>query len=347
MSKTKRTELYELGEFRVIDHLTGNAKIVNTSTITGVGDDAAVLSYPDKKVVVTTDLLLEGIHFDLTYFPLKHLGYKAVVVNLSDIYAMNATPKQITVSMGISKRFSLEDLEDIYSGIYLACERYGVDVVGGDTSSSITGLTISITAIGEADEKKLCYRHGAQINDLLCTTGDVGAAYMGLQLLEREKKVYQGNTNIQPKFGGYDYLLERYLKPEIPIKIIDAIRKTGISPTSMIDISDGLSSEALHICKNSKVGCRIYAEKIPIARETHKIAEEMNFNSLTAALNGGEDYVMLFTIPLSAHSEFANIEGITIIGHITEESKGAYLITPDGGEIRLTAQGWNALISEG
>jgi len=345
-ASSKRTELHELGEFQVIDHLTQNAKCINKSTIKGIGDDAAVINPEGKRMVVTTDLLLEGIHFDLTYFPLRHLGYKAVVVNLSDVYAMNATPKQITVSIGISKRFCLEDLDEFYNGIYLACEHYGVDLVGGDTSSSYTGLTISITAIGEADEKELCYRSGARENDLICVTGNLGAAYMGLQLLEREKKVFDGNPNVKPQFTGWDYVLERYLKPEARKSILEKLNELGIKPTSMIDISDGLSSEALHICKNSKVGCHIYLEKLPIDQQTFKIAEEMSIDAIVAALNGGEDYELLFTIPIEHHDKISEIEGISIIGHITPENSGAFLITPDGKEIELRAQGWNALIKE-
>jgi len=342
----KRTELHELGEFRVIDHLTQNAKCLNKSTIKGVGDDAAVINPEGKRMVVTTDLLLEGIHFDLTYFPLRHLGYKAVVVNLSDVYAMNATPKQITVSIGVSKRFYLEDLDEIYNGIYLACERYGVDLVGGDTSSSYTGLTISITAIGEADEKELCYRSGAKENDLICVTGNLGAAYMGLQLLEREKKVFNGNPNVKPQFAGWDYVLERYLKPEARKSILEKLHEIKVKPSAMIDISDGLSSEALHICKNSKVGCHIYLEKLPIDQQTFKIAEEMGIDAIVAALNGGEDYELLFTVPIENHDKISEIEGISIIGHITPENSGAFLITPDGNEIELRAQGWNALRNE-
>jgi len=345
-NKPKRTELHELGEFRVIDHLTENIKLINKSTILGVGDDAAVIDPSNKKIVVTTDLLLEGIHFDLTYFPLKHLGYKAVVVNLSDVYAMNAKPKQITVSIGVSKRFSLENLDELYGGVYLACERYGVDLVGGDTSSSLTGLTISVTAIGEADEKDLCYRSGAKPTDLICVTGNLGAAYMGLQLLEREKKVFEGNPNVKPQFTGWDYILERYLKPETRKLIIDTLEEQGIKPSAMIDISDGLSSEALHICKSSKAGCRIYLEKLPIDQQTFKIAEEMHIDAIVAALNGGEDYELLFTVPIEFHEKILAMEGVSVIGHITQENTGAFLITPDGNEIELRAQGWNALKKE-
>ena len=342
-NQPKRTELHELGEFRVIDHLTEKATSNNDSTIMGVGDDAAVINPLGKRMVVTTDLLLEGVHFDLTYFPIRHLGYKAVVVNLSDVYAMNATPKQITVSIGVSKRFCLEDLDELYSGIYKACERYGVDLVGGDTSTSYTGLTISITAIGQADEQDICYRSGAKINDLLCVTGNLGAAYMGLQLLEREKKVFEGNPNVKPQFEGWDYILERFLKPEARKTILEELKVAGIKPTAMIDISDGLSSEAMHICKNSKVGCRVYLEKLPIDQQTFKIAEEMNIDAVVAALNGGEDYELLFTAPIEYHEKLLAMEGISVIGHITPENTGAFLITPDEKEIELKAQGWNTM----
>lgn len=342
-NKSTRTELHELGEFRVIDHITERAKITNKSTIKGVGDDAAIIDPAGKKMVVTTDLLLEGVHFDLTYFPLRHLGYKAVVVNLSDVYAMNATPKQITVSLGISKRFCLEDIDEIYNGIYLACEKYGVDLVGGDTSTSYTGLTISVTAIGEANENELCYRSSAKVNDLLCVTGNLGAAYMGLQLLEREKKVFEGNPNVKPQFVGWDYILERFLKPEARKTILEKLRDEGIKPNAMIDISDGLSSEAMHICKSSNVGCRIYLEKLPIDQQTFKIADEMGIDAIVAALNGGEDYELLLTVPIEHHDKVLAMEGISVIGHITSEGTGAFLVTPDGNEIKLKAQGWNAL----
>lgn len=341
-----RTELYELGEFRLIDKITEPIVIKNSSTAKGVGDDAAVLNTDGKQLVVTTDLLLEGIHFDLTYHPLKHLGYKAVVVNLSDVYAMNAHPKQITVSIGVSKRFSLEDIEELYSGIYLACERFGVDLVGGDTSSSLTGVVISITAIGEADPTKICYRSGAKENDLICVTGDLGSAYMGLQLLKREKRVLEGKTEMKPQLAGYDYILERFLKPEPRKTLIDLLNEAGIVPTSMIDISDGLSSELLHICKNSSVGCRVYIEKIPIDQITHKMANEMNLDPIVAALNGGEDYELLFTVPIEMHDTIKEMGGISIIGHVVEQNNGAMLVTPQGEDIPITAQGWNAMTKE-
>jgi thiamine-monophosphate kinase len=339
----KQTPLSELGEFGLITRLTEKIQIKNTSTLTGVGDDAAVLSFPDKKIVVTTDLLTEGIHFNLMYVPLKHLGYKAVVVNLSDVFAMNATPRQITVSIAISSKFSLESVEELYSGIHLACEKYGVDLIGGDTTSSLTGLTISVTAIGEANEDELVYRSGAQVNDLLCVSGDLGGAYMGLQLLERENEVYKVNPHQKPQFEGYDYILERQLKPEARGDIKELLETLNIKPTAMIDISDGLSSEALHLCKASKVGCNIYEEKIPLDKQTKDFAEELSINPLVAALNGGEDYELLFTVPLASFDVLKKEFDITIIGHITPENEGANLITGGGSAIPLQAQGWNPL----
>ena len=339
-----RTEIATLGEFGLIEHLTEGIEPKNASTVYGVGDDAAVLSYPsDKQVLVTTDILLEGVHFDLTYVPLKHLGYKAAVVNFSDIYAMNGTPRQITVTLGVSKRFSVEDMEQLYAGIRLACEVYGVDVVGGDTTSSLTGLTISITCIGEADADKVVYRNGAKETDLICVSGDLGAAYMGLQLLEREKAVLRGNTDMQPDFSGKEYLLERQLKPEARKDIIQKLTEAGIHPTAMMDISDGLSSELMHICKQSHAGCRIYEEHIPIDYQTAVMAEEFNMNLTTCALNGGEDYELLFTVPIADHERVQDIEGIRLIGHITKPELGCALITRDGQEFELKAQGWNPL----
>lgn len=338
--KDVRTEISELGEFGLINHLTKDIKLQNTESVVGVGDDAAVIDNGNMKTLVTTDLLLEGIHFDLTYVPLKHLGYKAAVVNFSDIYAMNGTPKQITVSLGISKRFSVEDIEALYSGIKLACEIYGVDLVGGDTSASMTGLTISITCIGVGEEQKIAKRNGAKENDLICVSGDLGAAYMGLQLLEREKSVLNEVDGATPKFEGREYILERQLKPEARKDIIKILGEKGIVPTSMIDISDGLSSELMHICTQSKTGCRIYEDRIPIDYQTAVTAEEMNLNVVTAAMNGGEDYELLFTVPLNKHEEVSNIEGISVIGHITSESLGCAMITRDGSEIILRAQGW-------
>ncbi len=341
MSETQ-TEIATLGEFGLINKLTEQIKLVNPSTVKGVGDDAAVLDYADKQVLVTTDLLLEGIHFDLTYVPLKHLGYKAAVVNFSDIYAMNGTPKQITVSLGISKRFTIEHIQELYEGIRTAAEIYGVDIVGGDTSASVTGLLISITCIGEAEKGKVVYRNGAKDTDLICVSGDLGAAYMGLQLLEREKVASSGQKDFQPDFGGKEYILERQLKPEARRDVVKALADAGIMPTSMMDISDGLSSELLHICKQSNAGCRIYEERIPIDYQTAVMASEINMNLVTAALNGGEDYELLFTAPLSDHEKLAQIDSIRIIGHITKPELGCAMITRDGNEISLQAQGWNA-----
>lgn len=342
-----RTEIASLGEFGLIDHLTKTIKLKNASSEKGVGDDAAVLSYNDKKTLVTTDLLLEGIHFDLMYVPLKHLGYKSAVVNFSDIYAMNGQPKQITVSLGISKRFSVQDLETFYEGLYLACEEYGVDVVGGDTSASLTGLTISITCIGEAEEGKISYRNGAKENDLVCLSGDLGAAFMGLQLLEREKAVYAGESDFEPDFTGKEYLLERQLKPEARKDIIAFLEKDNIVPNSMIDVSDGLSSELIHVCKQSGVGCRIFEDRIPIDYQTAMMAEQFNMNVTTVALSGGEDYELLFTVPLYLHDKVSKMKGVHIIGHITNENFGLYLETRDGSDIELKAQGWNSLENGG
>ncbi len=340
-----KTEISTLGEFGLIRHLTEGIELKNDSTRYGIGDDAAVLSYPEsKQILVTTDLLMEGVHFDLVYVPLKHLGYKAAVVNFSDIYAMNGTPKQITVSLGISKRFSVEDMEELYSGIRLACQDYNVDIVGGDTSSSYTGLTISVTCIGEAEANEVVYRNGARETDLICVTGDLGAAYMGLQLLEREKAVLNGaDKDIQPDFSGKEYLLQRQLKPDARRDIIEKLRAAGIHPTAMMDISDGLSSELIHICSQSKTGCRIYEEHIPIDYQTAVMAEEFNMNLTTCALNGGEDYELLFTVPITEHEKISEMEGVKLIGHITKPELGMALITRDGQEFELKAQGWNPL----
>jgi thiamine-monophosphate kinase len=338
-----RTEISKYGEFGLIKHLTEKFKITNPSTLKGVGDDAAVLSYENKKVLVTTDLLLEGIHFDLVYVPLMHLGYKAAVVNFSDIYAMNGTPKQITVSLGVSKRFSVEDLEQLYAGIELACKKYGVDLIGGDTSASLTGLAISITCIGEGDENKIVYRNGAKQTDLICVTGDLGSAYMGLQLLEREKIVFSGNAEVQPDFEGKDYILQRQLKPEARKDIIELLAQKGIVPTAMMDISDGLSSELMHICSQSNTGCRIYEDKIPINYQAVVMAEELNMNIVTAALNGGEDYELLFTVSLEDYDKIVTLEGVGIVGHMTKPELGLNLVGREGEEIELQAQGWNSL----
>ena len=339
----QRTEISTYGEFGLIKHLTEKFKIENPSTLKGVGDDAAVLSYENKKILVTTDLLLEGIHFDLVYVPIMHLGYKAAVVNFSDIYAMNGEPKQITVSIGVSKRFSVEDLEQLYAGIQLACEKYGVDLIGGDTSASLTGLTISITCIGEAEEDKIVYRNGAKETDLICVTGDLGSAYMGLQLLEREKIVFSANDEAQPDFEERDYILQRQLKPEARKDIVKLLRENGIVPNSMMDISDGLSSELMHICSQSKVGCRIYEDKIPINYQAAVMAEELNMNIVTAALNGGEDYELLFTVSLEDYDKLVKLEGIAIVGHTTKPELGLQLVGREGEEIELRAQGWNSL----
>jgi thiamine-monophosphate kinase len=339
----QRTEISTLGEFGLIKHLTEKFSINNPSTLKGVGDDAAVLEYKDKQVLVTTDLLLEGIHFDLVYTPLKHLGYKAAVVNFSDIYAMNGQPKQITVSIGVSKRFSVEDLTQIYDGIELACQQYGVDLVGGDTSASLTGLTISITCIGEGEKDKVVYRNGAKVNDLICVSGDLGSAYMGLQLLEREKIVFSANAESQPDFEGKDYILQRQLKPEARKDIIEALTNKGIVPTAMMDISDGLSSELIHICTQSNTGCRIYEDKIPINYQAVVMAEELNMSIVMAALNGGEDYELLFTASLDDYEKIIAMEGVGIIGHMTKPELGLNLIGREGEEIALKAQGWNSL----
>ncbi|MCM1138706.1 MAG: thiamine-phosphate kinase [Duncaniella sp.] len=339
-------EISELGEFGLIDRLTEGLKTVNSSTIKGVGDDCAVLRNHDTDILVTTDLLLEGVHFDLTYVPLKHLGYKSAVVNFSDVYAMNGTPKQITVSLGISQRFTVEHIEELFSGIRLACEIYGVDLVGGDTTSSRQGLVISITCIGEAKADKVVNRSGAKDTDLICVSGDLGAAYMGLQLLEREKVASAGQKDFTPQFQGKEYIIERQLKPEARRDIIEELDKAGIVPTSMMDISDGLSSELMHICKQSHTGCRIYEDRIPIDYQTAVMAEELGMNLVTAALNGGEDYELLFTVPLHYHEQIEKLPGIKLIGHITKPELGCAMITRDGAEIPLRAQGWNPLAAK-
>ena len=366
-------EIQKIGEFGLIDRLTKDIKPQNESTKYGVGDDCAVLSYPDKEVLVTTDLLMEGVHFDLTYIDLRHLGYKSAMVNISDVFAMNGTPRQITVSLALSKRFTVEDVEELYEGIKLACEKWNVDIVGGDTTSSFTGLAISITCIGEAKKEDIVYRNGAKDTDLVCVSGDLGAAYMGLQLLEREKAVYYGllddlrrkmdeakaqgdekrlanlksqfalQKDFQPDFSGKEYLLQRQLQAEARGDIIEKLREAGIKPTAMMDISDGLSSEIMHICKQSHVGCRIYEKNIPIDYQTAVMAEEMNMNVTTCALNGGEDYELLFTVPIGDHEKIERIDGIKLIGHITDEKFGKVLVTRDNQEFELKAQGWNPL----
>ena len=341
MSDKKRTEIAELGEFGLIDELTKGFEPQNKRTLRGVGDDAAVIAAGrDDAIVISTDSLLEGVDFDLTYFPLKHLGYKAVTVGVSDILAMNATPEQIMISLGVSSKLPVEALKDLYEGIEFACKEMGVDLVGGDTSASMTGLVINITTIGRAKRKAISYRSGAQLNDLICITGDLGSAYMGLSLLEREKRVLRDIANPEPKFEGYEYLLQSYLKPRARKDIIEMLAEEGIVPTSMIDISDGLASEVLQICKASKCGARIYLNRIPIAKQTSTLAEEMHTDPVIAALNGGNDYELMFTVPLEMQEKVMRLGVIDVIGHITKESTGAYLVTPDGSDIKLRAQGF-------
>ena len=347
-------EIASLGEFGLIDRLTEDIKPKNESTKYGVGDDCAVLHYPDSEVLVTTDMLMEGVHFDLTYIDLQHLGWKSAMVNISDIFAMNGIPRQMTVSLALSKRFTVEDMEQFYSGLRMACDKWGVDIVGGDTTSSFTGLAISITCIGEARKEDIIYRNGAKETDLICVSGDLGAAYMGLQLLEREKSVYyqmvdEAKKNgkpvpdFQPDFAGKEYLLQRQLKTEARGDIIQRLRDAGIRPTAMMDISDGLSSELMHICKQSKVGCRIFEKQIPIDYQTAVMAEEMNMNVTTCALNGGEDYELLFTVPIGDYEKIQALDDVKMIGHITKESLGQILVTRDDQEFELKAQGWNPL----
>ena len=349
MTENKRTEISTLGEFGLINHLTQDLTARNDSTIKGVGDDCAVLNYK-KKVLVTSDLLTEGVHFDLIYTPLKHLGYKAAMVNFSDVYAMNGFPRQLIVSIALSKRFCVEDLEQLYDGLKLACEEHGVDLVGGDTRSSLTGLTLSLTCLGEAEEGRIVYRSGAKDTDLICVSGDLGAAYMGLQVLEREKAVYEQQVRehktqvpFQPDFAGKEYLLERQLKPQARRDIIELLQQADILPTSMIDVSDGLSSELLHICKQSHVGCQVYEERIPLDYQTASMAEHFNMNVSTCALNGGDDYELLFTVSLSDYEKVKDIPQIRIIGRIQKEEYGCQLVTRDGNEFELKAQGWNPL----
>ena len=353
------TEISKLGEFGLIDHLTKDIQIKNESTKYGVGDDCAVLHYPNKEVLVTSDMLMEGIHFDLTYIDMQHLGYKSAMVNISDIFAMNGIPRQLIINIALSKRFSVEDLEDFYSGLRMACEKWGVDIVGGDTTSSYTGLAISITCIGEADKEDVVYRNGAKDTDLICVSGDLGAAYMGLQLLEREKSVYYQQVDearkkndtkaleelkhFQPDFAGTEYLLQRQLQPEARGDIIQMLKEAHVRPTAMMDISDGLSSELLHICKQSHVGCRIYEKNIPIDYQTAIMAEEFNMNVTTCAMNGGEDYELLFTVPIGDYEKVNAMEGVKIIGHVNNESLGTQLITRDNQEFEIRAQGWNPL----
>jgi len=337
----KQTRISELGEFGLIDRLTKRIELRNKSTVKGVGDDAAVLDYSGRYILFSTDLLTEGVHFNLMYVPLRHLGYKAVIVNLSDIYAMNGRPKQITVNLALSGKFSVEAVEELYEGIYLACENYGVDLVGGDTTSSLTGLTVSISVLGEAQRDDVVYRNGARPGDLLCLSGDLGGAYMGLQLLERENEVFKANSNMQPQLEGYDYILRRQLKPEARADIVEAFKRLSVKPHSMIDISDGLSSEILHICKNSGVGCRLYEDKIPMDIQTKKMAEELHINPLVAALNGGEDYELLFTLSPDDAAKIKNDPDFTVIGEMAGVSEGVNLVTTGGSVIPLQAQGWD------
>ena len=369
-------EISQLGEFGLISHLTKDLKMKNPSTRMGVGDDCAVMRYPDRDVLMTTDMLMEGIHFDLTYIDLKHLGYKAAMVNISDIFAMNGTPRQMVVSIALSRRFQVEDLEAFYAGLQLACDKWGVDLVGGDTTSSVTGLAISITCIGEAKAEDIVYRSGAHDTDLICVSGDLGAAYMGLQLLEREKRVYYQQlkelqqkmeaarkadnkplidkltkdaaalSDFQPDFAGKEYLLQRQMKPEARGDIIAMLREAHIRPTAMMDISDGLSSELLHICRQSGTGCRIYEKNIPIDYQTAVAAEEFNMNVTTCAMNGGEDYELLFTVPIGDYEKVQQLDGVHVVGHITRKDLGCYLLSRDGSEFEITAQGWNPLKSK-
>ena len=337
-----RTEISSLGEFALIKRLTKDFPLHHESTRLGVGDDAAVIAYPEGlQALLTTDLLLEGIHFDLTYTPLRHLGYKAAVGSFSDIYAMNGHPQQLTCSIGVSARFAVEDLEEFYAGLRLACERYGVDLVGGDTSASLTGLCISLTCLGAARPEEIVKRSGAKPTDLICVTGNLGAAYMGLQLLEREKRVFAGEQgDFEPDFAEHEYILERQLRPEARQDIILALAQQGLRPTAMIDSSDGLASELLHIAKESGVGIRIYEDRLPIDIETLRMAEELKMSTTTVAMNGGEDFELIFTVPLAELDRLKELEGIHIIGHVTPETQGCYLVTPDGAELRLRAQGW-------
>lgn len=339
-----RTELKELGEFGLIKELTRHIELKHGSSLKGVGDDAAVIEYKEKVTLVSTDMLVEGVHFDLTYVPLKHLGYKSVVVNLSDIFAMNGEPRQITVSIALSNRFSVEAVEELYAGIYLACEKYGIDVVGGDTTSSLSGLVISITVIGEAEKERVVYRSGAKDKNLLCVSGDLGGAYMGLQILEREKSVFKENPKIQPDLEGKDYILERQLKPEARKDIVQLLKDIDVIPTSMIDVSDGLASEILHLCEQSNTGCELYEEKIPIDPQTYDTARQFDLDPTLCTLSGGEDYELLFTIKMDDYEKVKNLPDITVIGHMTDVAKGRHLVTKSGSVHPIKAQGWDALM---
>ena len=335
---SKRTEIAELGHFGLIDRLTEGVEVSNSSTVVGVGDDAAVIDAGDKYMLLSTELFMEGVHFDLTYFPLKHLGYKVVVAAMSDIIAMNGTPRQLTLSLGISARFAVEHLEELYEGVKVACNEYGIDLVGGDTSSSINGLTIGVSAVGEVAKDKLVRRSGAKKNDLVCITSDLGAAYMGLHLLERERIALDGHPNPTPQFEGHEYILRRWLKPDLRLEVVKALEAEGIVPTSMIDITDGLASDALQLCKASGCGIRLYLERIPIAAETRAMADELNADPIVAMLNGGDDYELMFTVPLEMQEKVLRFGGVDVIGHMTE--RGAVLVTPEGGELQLTAPGF-------
>lgn len=341
-SKKSLTLLSELGEFGLIKRLTDNLPHYHKSTVKGVGDDAAVIDYGDKYLVMTTDMLMEGVHFNLVYSPLKHLGYKAAVVNFSDVYAMNALPRQLVVSLGVSRKFSVEALEEFYQGLRMACDHYKVDLVGGDTSSSLTGMTVCITVIGEVEKNRITYRSNAKANDLICVTGDLGAAYMGLQILEREKKIFEDSQGFQPKLDEYEYVLRRQLKPEAQKEMVEYFHSQDITPTSMIDISDGLSSELLHLCTQSGTGCSVYQNKIPIAESTSLVAKELNIEPLICALNGGEDYELLFTLPVTQYETILAQKNVSIIGHINDASDGCHIVTGLGQQISIVAQGWNA-----
>jgi thiamine-monophosphate kinase len=346
LDNISRTELSDLGEFGLIRKIKDSVTLLNPSSEKGIGDDAAVINFSDKRSLVSTDMLIEGVHFDLTYVPLKHLGYKSAVVNFSDIYAMNGSPKQILVSIALSNRFSLEAVDEFYSGLLLACKKYNVDLVGGDTTSSPAGLSISITVLGECLNEKIVYRSGAKEKNLICVSGDLGAAYMGLQILEREKQVYLDNPNIQPDLEGNDYILERQLKPEARKDIIDFFATNGIQPTSMIDVSDGLASDLIHICQESDKGCFLYEDKIPVDTQTTERALQFNMDPTLCALSGGEDYELLFTLPIELHDKIVNNPDITIIGHITDKNEGLNLISKDGKQHNLTAQGWDAFLKK-
>jgi thiamine-monophosphate kinase len=339
-SESKRTSIGEYGKFGLINHLTNETRNINQSTLTGIGDDSAIIDFGEKLTLVSTDLMLEGIHFNLVYTPLKHLGYKSVIRAISDIYAMNGVPSQLLIAVGISSRFSVEQIEELYEGISLACEKYKIDLAGGDITSSLTGMTIGVTAIGSVEREKVTKRNGARPNDLICVTGDLGASYMGLQLLERERKLFNKNKKIQPDLTGNEYVVRRQLKPEFPASVLDDLNTVGIIPTAMIDVSEGLASDLIHICRLSDTGCRIFSNKIPIDYETSRLADEFNMDPLVTALNGGEDYELLFTVPLDMYEKAEQLGLIRVIGHITPSGSGNILIGEGGSEIELTAQGW-------